>query len=453
MKQGFDTDTAHKLIRARSDLVLEHPFFASLALRLDFREDTSCRTAWVDGSTFAYNPAYMGILPLAKIKGVLCHEVLHLACCHHTRRGGRDARLWNMACDYAINPVLLDAGLELPDGYLDDDRHRGKTADAIYATMVHASDEIKGGSALDNGKASDADEEDAQVSANHHDKQEEGGGAGSPPRDVPPPEELPESPARRDATGSGTPGESLEENDSDPGMTGEVRDADTSPGKAEDGEGAGELLAQQEQQWQAAMAQALRKAKEFGDIPGSLERLCNSLLAPVLSWRELLRRFLQHRVRNDFTWVRPNRRHLHAGIYLPGLESEELEQIAVAVDVSGSITQPQLDAFMAELSAILEEFDSTLTLITCDTEVTSERQLTRADLPLSMHARGGGGTDFRPPFERIAHASTLPSCLIYLTDMECDRFPAEPEYPVLWVCPCATASPPPFGEVVHMESL
>jgi predicted metal-dependent peptidase len=51
---------------------------------------------------------------------------------HHTRRGGRNPRRWNMACDYAINPMLLDAGLTLPKDVLLDNRFRGMSAERIY---------------------------------------------------------------------------------------------------------------------------------------------------------------------------------------------------------------------------------------------------------------------------------------------------------------------------------
>jgi predicted metal-dependent peptidase len=57
---------------------------------------------------------------------------MHPALQHHVRRSGRDPRRWNEACDYAINPLLLDAGLSLPDGVLVDHRFRGMSAEQIY---------------------------------------------------------------------------------------------------------------------------------------------------------------------------------------------------------------------------------------------------------------------------------------------------------------------------------
>ncbi|MFO7596170.1 MAG: VWA-like domain-containing protein, partial [Desulfocurvibacter africanus] len=207
----------------------------------------------------------------------------------------------------------------------------------------------------------------------------------------------------------------------------------------------------EEQSWQAALAQAVHKARECGELPGSLERLAGELLSPALNWRDLLRRFLAGSARNDFSWVRPNRRYLHAGLYLPGLENEALAEVAVAVDVSGSITQAELDLFATELLAILEEFDTTLTVLTCDAALTSQKHVARWDLALEFRAKGGGGTDFRPPFEQLREDGVAPACLIYFTDLECASFPDEPEYPVQWVTPNPDHAPPPFGETVIME--
>ncbi|MFW5735275.1 MAG: VWA-like domain-containing protein, partial [Oceanidesulfovibrio sp.] len=238
-----------------------------------------------------------------------------------------------------------------------------------------------------------------------------------------------------------------DEQGDDPGMSGEVRDAPSDTGGADSAAD----MTRQEESWQVAVAQALHKAREAGELPGALERLLAEALAPSLSWRELLRRFLANAARNDFSWVRPNRRHLHAGLYLPGLESEELSEVVVAVDVSGSVSQEELDSFAAELSAVLEEFDTTVRVFTCDAALTTQDTLARWDLPLDFTATGGGGTDFRPPFTQLEQDGATPACLVYFTDMECDTFPEDPGFPVLWVTTNARHATPPFGEVVTME--
>ena len=65
-------------------------------------------------SQLFYNPEFVSTLSAPELAGALAHEVMHPALQHHTRRGDRDRRRWNIACDYAINPMLIDAGLTFP---------------------------------------------------------------------------------------------------------------------------------------------------------------------------------------------------------------------------------------------------------------------------------------------------------------------------------------------------
>ncbi|MGA2964414.1 MAG: hypothetical protein ABSD96_22355, partial [Candidatus Korobacteraceae bacterium] len=103
-----------RIRKARTSLLLDHPFFGSLLFRLKSEEDRSIPTMATNGVVLRYNPAFVDTLNAATLAGVLAHEVMHPALQHHTRRAKRDPRRWNEACDYAINPLLLDAGLSLP---------------------------------------------------------------------------------------------------------------------------------------------------------------------------------------------------------------------------------------------------------------------------------------------------------------------------------------------------
>jgi predicted metal-dependent peptidase len=85
-----------------------------------------------DGVSLYFNPEFVETLSSAELIGTLAHEVMHPALQHHTRRAGRSPKRWNMACVYAINPMLLDAGLTLPKDVLMDHRFRGMSAEEIY---------------------------------------------------------------------------------------------------------------------------------------------------------------------------------------------------------------------------------------------------------------------------------------------------------------------------------
>ena len=156
--------------------------------------------------------------------------------------------------------------------------------------------------------------------------------------------------------------------------------------------------------------------------------------------------------RNDYSGTPPNRRYISQGFYLPSLRSLELPAVVVAVDTSGSVTEEDLAQFAAEISGILEAYETEITVIYCDSGINGEPEVfTREDLPLKLQARGGGGTDFRPPFKFVAEHDLTPACLIYLTDLECSRFPSDPGYPVLWARIGKYGDNPPFGEVIEID--
>ena len=445
MTMQHEDEVYQKIIRARAGLILEHPFFGSLVLCMTLKEDKTCETAWSDGTTLAYNPLYINMLPLNKVKGLMGHIAMHPACRHHIRRKGRNPKQWNMACDYAINWILLEAGLELPDGYLDNPEFRDKTADEIYSLLFTNAESNRGGThniLSEKNKPANGNQENL-------------------------PEDLePESVSRNtesegaDVQGSFTEDSSETQDDAreetreddgvlghgDPGKSGEVRDAPSPKGESnslDDRTG-------KENEWKIALAQAVSQAKSMGNLPAGLERLVDKILNPKLNWYDLLSRFINASARSDYSWTYPNRRYFHMGIYLPSIRSDDLPEVIIAVDTSGSVSQAELDQFSAEVSSILEYHEITIRLIYCDVQVTRVETFQRQDLPITLSLKGGGGTDFRPVFQWVEQQGISPECLIYLTDLECSRFPKEPFYPVLWAQIGSTGTQPPFGEVIEI---
>lgn len=133
---GRLTPAEHQLMAARTALVLDEPFFGALALRLALHEDPGCGTAWVDGATLGYDPAWIASLSHAETVALVAHEVMHCAAGHPWRRDGRDPKNWNQAADLAINSELADAGFHLPaSGLMPDAQQKGKSAEWIYARL------------------------------------------------------------------------------------------------------------------------------------------------------------------------------------------------------------------------------------------------------------------------------------------------------------------------------
>lgn len=377
------------MTKARAGLVLDAAFWASLALNKPWKVDNTEPTGWTDGTQYAYNEEWIETLTLAKTKGFIAHEVSHNMFNHNLRRGERDMDIWNEACDYVINPILLDAGFELPDGYLFNAQFKGKEAEEVYNLIY---------------------------------KKRPGG---------------PKAPGQ----GQGN----------DPGRCGGVKDFPSPTGKVKP---TSSEIAQQTQAQAIETQQALTVARQAGTLPAGLERLIEEYLEPVIPWREVTARFIDQNARNDYTWTRPNKRYIATGIYLPSLENPELGRLLWANDSSGSITQVQFNTMFSELRGIVRSYDKVnLTVIFCDSVINPEPVTVEheQDIELLM-PRGGGGTDFKPPFEWAEKEGINPKAMIYFTDGYCHSFPSPPSYPTLWILTNKNDSfNPPFGEIIVMK--
>ena len=257
-----------RMSQARVDLVLgkdaKAVYFATIAMRLQMVAMPGIETAATDGKRIVFEPEYMAGLTRAEALGVVAHEVLHVTNAHHARLGDREAKRWNIACDLAINPILRDAGFTLPRGVLFPGEGEyaklpvGLSAEEYY-TMLPREDGGDGGD-----ESGD----------------ESGDGEGD------------------DASGK------------DPGKSGGVM----KPGKGSPAEC---RKAEAEAKEMAAAAQQAVDSSGRGDLPGGIGRMVKDLLDPKADWRSILREFIARHAKNDYSWARPNRRYIHAGLYLP----------------------------------------------------------------------------------------------------------------------------------------
>ena len=237
------------------------------------------------------------------------------------------------------------------------------------------------------------------------------------------------------------PGDILLLAGNDPGGCGGVIDHPS----ISDGSAAGKFEAEIE----VAVQQAADIAKTMGKLPGHLQTLIEKALAPKVDWKMTLARFLRANNKSDFTWIRPNRRFISRGLYLPSLHTPCLEEIAVAIDTSGSISEDELLQFTGEITSILHDTNpERIHFLQCDTEVRADDEYTRESLPLKVTYKGRGGTSFSPVIDHINTKHPGVSALVYLTDLESNDFGDKPPYPVLWVTTSSTEAP--YGEIIQI---
>jgi predicted metal-dependent peptidase len=434
--EGFEQAIADKLAAARTRLILDRPFLGALVLRLPLQPAAWCRSTATDARSLYYNPRWIDSLSPVQVQFALAHEALHCALGHFARRGHRIQRKWDMACDFAINPLLVDEGLTPPGEAVVLDVYRGMAAEEIYPCLDDSND-------------------DSQMMDDHlwdGDEGGQGGGTGS---------------SEAQGKGGGADGQD-EGNGKQPGEI----DADAG-GKSSQKVGAGNTAGDAEQgpppplttqekeqlrqQWQRHLAAAAQRAREAGKLSGQLARLSESALAAQVSWRTLMSQYLGQIARDDYSWQRPSRRSAGVGSesrnepIWPALRSHSGD-IHVAIDVSGSVGEADLAEFFGELNALKAALSVRITLYACDSTLADGSPWVFEpwdELRLPRQFVGGGGTVFTPVFDAIERAGRQPDSLVYFTDAE-GEFPASaPAYPVLWLV--KGKAPVPWGRRIQLN--
>lgn len=126
--------------QARSWFISSYPLLGALAAAFTIIEEPhtciqlgiSVAAVDVERREIYLNPA--ADLDEAECRFVVAHELLHVGLRHDSRRQGRDAFLWNVACDYVINGWLVEMGVgHLPHmGGLYDPALKGESAESVY---------------------------------------------------------------------------------------------------------------------------------------------------------------------------------------------------------------------------------------------------------------------------------------------------------------------------------
>ncbi|BAY91242.1 MULTISPECIES: vWA domain-containing protein [unclassified Tolypothrix] len=372
-------------------LRMKSPFFATLALFARFVPSVQIPTAATDGKDIFFNPEYLLALPTPQQDGLLLHEVLHAALLHVTRRGVREAELWNIAADIVVNGIISQQGVfELPPGGLRVPKLEHLSVEEIYELLLK-----------DTHKT---------VKLLY-------------------PDLLNEAPS--DASSATTPDETnnVSQNHglSNPGKA----DAKIVPASNSDSLSVAKnaVLATH---WHNALQQAaiVARTTNQGLLPAGIERELGALSTAQIDWRSYLWRYL---VQTPTDFAGFDRRFIGRKLYLETLQAENVE-VYVAVDTSGSIDHEQLSMFLGEVQGILSAYPHLkCQLYYVDAEAYGPYEL---NLNLTLpKPQGGGGTSFVPFFEKVTDSwdGQTQSVCIYLTDGY-GTFPDKvPELPVLWV--------------------
>ena len=388
----IDALARERLVTARIGLLLRQSFFGNLATRLTLTNaDEWCSTAATDGLKFYYNSRFIMMLKPKEVEFLVGHEVLHVVYDHMGRRGDRDPQIWNIADDYCVNADLKRHKIgqfitTVPCLY--EQKYDGKAAEEVYDDLMKNVQKISIEDLLD------------QMIDDHMDGDGDGDNEGN-------------------GDGKGKR----------PTMSPEERE-------------------RMRQEVKQAIINAAQSA-EAGQLPLGVERLIKQATDPVMPWRELIQTNLTSAIRTDYSWMRPSRRGWHMDAIMPGMTPGEEIDVVVAIDMSGSISNKQAQAFLGEIGGMMDSFDGYKVHVFCfDTETYNPQDFTSENLDSidTYEPMGGGGTDFDSIFDYLKKVGNVPNRLIVFTDgYPCGSWGDADYCDTTWIIHGDKNPNPPFG--------
>jgi predicted metal-dependent peptidase len=398
MDPKLDRIVREKMVTARVGMLLRASFFGNLATRLKLvNADEWCPTAATDGRNFYYNSRFVDMLKPKEVEFLFGHEVLHCVYDHFGRRGDRDPQLFNIANDYCVNADLKKHRVgefitSVPCLY--NPEYEDMSSEEIYDVLYENAEKI------------DIDKLLEKLLDEHLDGDDETDGG--------------------DKDGKGNR----------PRMSAEER-------------------AKVRDEIKEAMLAAAAASDGAGNLPAVVRRILQDLTAPKMSWRELLRMQLESTLKSDYTWMRAGRKGWHMDAIMPGQKPDELIDIAVMIDASGSIDPNMLRDFISETQGIMEQFQSyKIHVGTFDTRVYNAVQYDSENLDsmADYKVEGGGGTDFDCIFDYLKEEQIEPKRLVVFTDgYPFGSWGDENYADTVWILHGTTTIVPPWGQWAYYE--
>jgi len=226
-----------------------------------------------------------------------------------------------------------------------------------------------------------------------------------------------------------------------------------------DWEGATEMDAEEIRDLARDIDEAVRQGVLIAGKMGSGgDRNLEELMQPQIDWRETLREFIHTTCAgSDYsTWKRPNRRYIGANIYMPSGISEQVDELVVAIDTSGSIGSVALSAFLTEVKSVCDTVKpNKVRVLYWDTKVCRDEAYEMHeldDLVKSTKPAGGGGTCVECVTEYMQEQGIKPQACIVLTDGDLYRGWGTWNTPVLWCILDNDRKKPDVGTTVHIKS-
>lgn len=344
-----------------------------------------------DKETISINPEYFHSLNVEERASVLAHETYHYALMHSIRRGNRNEKIWQKACEETVNDLLINSGFTLPKGTEVNNKYEKWSTEEVYEDLLKNSKE-------------EEEEEQGQPSQ------------GGLDQDL---------------------------------LFGESSDSTSTANQEVTAKISSKLM-----NANLAEEMASGSSMDAGKSGYAFKKLFEEIKRGKLQWNVILQEYIDEKTQGEPSYENFNRRYIQYDLYLPSnLTTCAIERIAIACDISGSVSEQQLVAFLKEMKLIKDTFSPEyLDVVAFNHNIQSVTTFDKEDEFTKVDMYIGGGTDLEPVFNYYANPKHKPNFLIVFSDLECTPIISKPDYDVIWICIDNPNAEVNFGKIIHINT-
>jgi len=388
-------------------IVRQSPFFVSKLVTIKHNVDNNQPTAYTDGESISYNEEFFLSLSFDQRITLICHELAHIIFCHHLRMRGRNVELWNVACDHAINLLLTSFRFSPLNDWLCDTQFKEWSAENIYSSLNKLSDKKK------------------------------------------------ESLKKQSNNSGGSFKEPTSPNNSQ--LTPEELSKELEKG-AKDAERARNTLDRYVKG--IKRSESLKKStkddmlQRIGDGFLEIQNNIDDIRKSQIDWITVMKNFLFSMGQSDFNYSYPDTSLMQSSeFFFPDVITEEFGDIALCLDVSGSLHKLATQIASEAFHALNEVNKHELELFHISTKIHSHKIITSIN---DIQKIEGGGTNFNCFFNQYLTDNHIDfKGIIFVTDGHVNFSQwVEPDIPVLWILTKPNRyfeNNVPFGDCIIMN--
>lgn len=346
----------------------------------------------LEESIITINPDWFVRLPPTYAATALAEQIYHIGFMHEWRKGKKDHQLYQKACDQVVRNMLVTTGFNLLPEAPCNTNYNNMSVESVYKEM----------------------EKDWNRGNNKH-KNSKGN-------------------TRNDPLGN------------------DVKDNSDNPDKAEGSPKAKQNLI--DALTSAAMAEEMTSGKNPADYGGEFEDIFKKIKDGKLKWNIILQNYLNELTQGEISYERFDRRMIPFDLYLPtNISKGNINKIAVAFDVSGSVSKEQLTAFLKEMHSIKSQLNpKVMDVVTFNHSIVDIFTFTEYENIDNVKMRISGGTNLKPVFNYYLEPKNRPEFLIVFSDLECYPIQDKTPFETIWICIDNKDAKVNFGKLIHIST-